>query len=481
MPTEPVRRSTLLFGLVVLALSGSSNASAAERPNVVLCMADDQGWGDVGYNGHPTLKTPVLDEMAATGLRFDHFYAAAPVCSPTRFSVLTGRHPNRGGVFKWGYALRPQEITIAEALKSKGYATGHFGKWHLGSVRKDGAASPGAAGFDTWLSSPNFYENDVLMSREGTVVRVKGESSMLAVDAALEFVDAATKQEKPFLAVIWFGNPHTPHQPTPELAALYPDQPKAVRNYLAEVTGIDRAMGRLRDELRSRDLAENTLVWYTSDNGARRPGSTGGMRAQKGSIYEGGLRVPAVVEWPARIRKPRSTDVRCNTSDVYPTLLELVGVEMPGQPPLDGVSLVPLLAGEMKRRPGGMGFWDFSAPGISTPSPKLLEALRREQAGETAPTKPRDLELVKIKKQYPLDSFPGHAAWIDGKWKLHRIQPAAGKKGKLAFELYDLENDPREQTDVLAEHPEQSTKLKAELDVWQRSVVQSLNGEDYAK
>ncbi len=127
--------------------------AADDRPNIVLVMADDQGWGDMAYNGHPVVKTPNFDEAAKAGLRFDQFHAAAPVCSPTRASVMTGRTPNRIGVFKWGYPIRPQEITIAEALKTKGYATGHFGKWHLGDVRNDSPVHPGKNGFDEWLSA----------------------------------------------------------------------------------------------------------------------------------------------------------------------------------------------------------------------------------------------------------------------------------------------------------------------------------------
>ena len=138
------------------------------KPNIVLCMADDQGWGDMAYNGHPVLETPHFDAMAKAGLRFDRFYAGAPVCTPTRGSVMTGRHPNRFGCFKWGHTLRPQEITVAEALKQAGYATGHFGKWHLGSVQPGSPVNPGASGFDDWLSAPNYYDNDPFMSREGT-------------------------------------------------------------------------------------------------------------------------------------------------------------------------------------------------------------------------------------------------------------------------------------------------------------------------
>ena len=179
------RLAVLLFVCLLPAIG-----FAAERPNIILVMADDQGWGDMAYNGHPHVKTPNFDRAAAEGLRFDRFYAAAPVCSPTRASVMTGRHPNRMGVFKWGYPMRPQETTIAEALKTVGYTTGHFGKWHLGSVRKGSPAHPGRNGFDRWLSAANFYDNDSILSDEGKAVPTKGESSMVAADAALDWIDS---------------------------------------------------------------------------------------------------------------------------------------------------------------------------------------------------------------------------------------------------------------------------------------------------
>ncbi|HUG19897.1 MAG TPA: sulfatase-like hydrolase/transferase, partial [Planctomycetaceae bacterium] len=307
-------------------LTSSMNVTAADRPNIILAMADDQGWGDVAYYGHPVLKTPVLDEMSRVGLRFDRFYAAAPVCSPTRGSVMTGRHPNRFGCFSWGHTLRRQEVTIAEAVRQAGYATGHFGKWHLGSCRKESPASPGNSGFDTWISTPNFYENDPLLCHNGTVKQYRGESSMVAVETALEFIDQ--QQDKPFLAVIWFGSPHTPHIASDEILKEYPGLSAKEANYLGEITGIDRAMGHLRKELRRRNLAENTLLWYTSDNGPQalesNPGSAGGLRGRKGSLWEGGVRVPTIIEWPAVVTSPRITDVAGNTFDIYPTLIDLL-------------------------------------------------------------------------------------------------------------------------------------------------------------
>ena len=152
---------------VFLLLTTSIFAEDKTQPNIILCMADDQGWGDVAYNGHPHIKTPVLDEMSRSGLRLDRFYSAAPVCSPTRASVLTGRHPNRARCFTWGHVLPSQEWTIADALKEKGYATGHFGKWHLGSVSIESPFSPGNHGFEEWFSAPNFFELNPWLSHRG--------------------------------------------------------------------------------------------------------------------------------------------------------------------------------------------------------------------------------------------------------------------------------------------------------------------------
>ena len=236
--TTPLRVVRLMFLTLMGCVAGTPDGVAAplSRPNIILCMADDQGWGDMGYNGHEVLQTPNFDRMAREGVRFDRFYAAAPVCSPTRGSVLTGRHPNRFGCFSWGYPLRPQEIALAEALKSAGYATGHFGKWHLGSVFKGSPVNPGNSGFEVWLSAPNYYDNDPILSREGVAVPFKGESSMIAVDAALEFMERQAAADKPFLAVVWFGSPHAPHKASAEDAAKYPGLKPELKHFYGEIT-----------------------------------------------------------------------------------------------------------------------------------------------------------------------------------------------------------------------------------------------------
>jgi arylsulfatase A-like enzyme len=265
---------------------------------------------------------------------------------------MTGRHPNRFGCFSWGRSLRPQEITIAETLRSAGYVTGHFGKWHLGSVQKGSPVNPGASGFDEWLSSPNFFDLDPILSLEGVAVQMEGDSSMITVDAALDFISRHAKGKEPFLTVIWFGSPHNPHQALEQDAAPYAGQKENLRHFYGEITGLDRAVGKLRRELRTLGIHENTILWYCSDNGGLpRIGVTGG-RGNKGAIYEGGLRVPGMLEWPARIPTPRRTNLPSNTSDIYPTLLEIAGVRSPDGRPIDGVSLVRLIHGEMASRKG---------------------------------------------------------------------------------------------------------------------------------
>ncbi|MCZ2343732.1 MAG: sulfatase-like hydrolase/transferase [Bacteroidales bacterium] len=482
MPRFALLASVLMLWVVVPAI-----AADAPLPNIILVMADDQGLGDVAFQGHPVLQTPVLDAMAARGLRFDRFYAAAPVCSPTRGSVLTGRHPNRFGCFSWGYTLRPAEITLAEAVRTAGYTTGHFGKWHLGSVRLQNPLSPGKNGFDEWISAPNFYENDPLMSHNGKVVALHGESSMATVEAALPFLKQAVQAKKPFFSVIWFGNPHNPHVPVPELARLYADQPQALQNYYAEITGIDRALGRLRTELTTLGIRDNTLIWYTSDNGPQGgkngQGSTGGLRGRKGSLWEGGLRVPAVIEWPAVVTQPRRITAPCGSVDIYPTICDLLGVRMPGQPILDGESLVPLIRaqpmpGKPWTRAKPLGFWDYPVRGHSTPAAAWLQKQQREEInGQPAPADDPAESQPWTQKLEESDR-KGHAALVDGHFKLHRL-PDSG--GAVRFALYDLATDPKEQTDIAAQQPDRVTDLRAKLEAWQLSVVRSLNGQDYGQ
>jgi arylsulfatase A-like enzyme len=472
----PVNGWTQMFSLLGLLLPVL--AVAAGKPNIILVMADDQGWGDMAYNGHPILKTPGFDAMAKEAVRFDRFYAAAPVCSPTRGSVMTGRHPNRFGCFSWGYTLRPQEATIAETLKTAGYVTGHFGKWHLGSVYKGSPVNPGASGFDVWLSAPNFYDNDPILSREGVATEFKGESSMVAVNAALEFMRKQSQAGKPFLAVVWFGSPHAPHRAAEAELALYKDQKPAFANFYGEITGMDRAFGKLRAELGKLGMRDNTILWYCSDNGGLPKVGVSGGRGNKSAIYEGGLRVPALLEWPARFPKPRVISAPCGTVDIYPTLLEIVGLQPSPQRPLDGISILSLLEGKAVSRSRPLGFWRHPSQGLPAKSEEwMAELLSLQRAGKEMEDHERlQLDAGRIKQQYPEDSFPGHAAWLDWPWKLHRIQSA---EGQTRYELYNLQTDNLEAQDQRGLESDRVRSMAGQLENWLGSVARSLNGKDY--
>ena len=280
--------AVICFVLLSLPLFGD------ERPNVVIVMADDHGYGDTGYTGHPFVQTPHLDAMAETGVVFNRFYASAPVCSPTRASVMTGRHPFRTNVPNHGHYMRPHETTIAEALKDVGYVTGHFGKWHIGSVQPDSPTSPGGAGFDEWLSGLNFFDNDPYLSRNGSYEQIKGAGTVISMDATIDFLTRHHSGGQPMFAVTWFPSPHDPQEELPDLdqaSQLYNEQNTKKPGYFREITLLDQQIGRLQQTLTELGIRDNTLFLYCSDNGGLIPASSGG-RAKKGSIYEGGLTCP---------------------------------------------------------------------------------------------------------------------------------------------------------------------------------------------
>jgi len=243
-----------------------------ERPNIILVMADDQGWGQTSYNNHPVLKTPNIDAMAANGLRFDRFYAGAPVCSPTRASVLTGRANDRTGVYSHGEPLHLQEKTLPQALQKAGYATAHFGKWHLNGLRGPGVPilasdthSPTHFGYDHWLAVTNFFDRNPLMGRMGEFEDFKGDSSEIIVDEALKYIKE--HKDKPFFVSIWYGTPHSPFVASDEDRAPFSELKVDAQNQYGEIVAMDRSIGALRKGLRDMNIADNTIVWYCSDNG----------------------------------------------------------------------------------------------------------------------------------------------------------------------------------------------------------------------
>ena len=457
---------------LLILLSTCTCSFAAQHPNILLIMADDQGWGDTGYNGHPFVQTPNLDAMVANGAVFNRFYAAAPVCSPTRGSVLTGRNPNRINILDHGHYMRPQEETIAEALKRAGYVTGHFGKWHVGSVQKESPVCPGNSGFDRWVSGPNFFDLDPYLSDNGTARQYQGESSAIIIDQAIEFLDKHLTGSQPVFSIVWFSSPHGPFQSFDKNSQEYAGKNRA--GYYEEITVMDRQIGRLRDYLREKNVHDNTLIWYCSDNGGLVPRHTGG-RGSKGVLYEGGLRVPGIIEWPARL-KPAKNDFVSSTSDIYPTLLEVAGLKPAHDHPLDGESLLPALEGKTTQRQTGIGFWRMGVPGQATWSDRIVKAIMEAQKEGRTPAIPE-----RLKKQ--IDEFPqyaqnhaaGHSVWLQWPWKLHAIT----KGGSIQYALYNLETNPMEADPSVTDRPEVMERMKTSLSAWRTSVIHSLNGKDY--
>ena len=490
--------------LVFLLSIAASNLNAAEPPNIILLMGDDHGWDEVGYNGHPHLHTPILDEMAATGLRLDKFYSGHPSCSPTRGSFLTGRHPNRYGTFSPNWSIRPEEITIGHVMKKAGYRTGHFGKWHVGPVKKASPTSPGALGFDEWLSHDNFFELDPVLVRDGgKPKKYPGESSEVVIDETIRFIKDAQGKEKPFLAVVWFGSPHEPYMGLREDLALYENIPEmyndrevrltsvetgnatsrpqgdVLQERYAEITAMDRAIGKLRDHLKNSGIRENTIVFYCGDNGVPSSGNgvTNPFRALKGSVYEGGVRVPGLIEWPAKIPEPRSSDLNTVTSDLLPTLCELSGQSLPDRP-LDGISLVPLFEGTLKERPSPIFFWSYDTHAET--------AVEREpyidpplQEGTTPLVKMMDGKYTRTFRNFvhPVirdSDYAGSKTVVSSRYKL----VVDGEKSS-DIELFDLINDPYETTNLVTELPAIAATLEDQLSDWQDSVLNSLTGADY--
>ena len=239
---------------------------------------------------------------------------------------------------------------------------------------------------------------------------------------------------------------------------------------------MDRAVGHLRNELRQLGIAEDTLVWFTSDNGASPPGCNGGLRGRKATLWEGGIRVPTVIEWPARFPEPAVIDVPCGTVDIYPTLLAIAGIEVPEHPPLDGIDLLPILEERLGERPDPMGFWIYPAPGRVTPSGPLLDALAERLSAGLPGYDPEAEGPINPDRRYPRDERPGHAVWLDHPYKLHRVT----ERGEFHYLLFDLVADPAEERNLAEAQPQRVARMKAELAAWQGEVIDSLNRTDYA-
>ncbi|MEN8248296.1 MAG: sulfatase-like hydrolase/transferase [Bacteroidota bacterium] len=449
-----------------------SESVEAKKPNIILLMADDLGWGDTGYNGNEIIKTPSLDKMAKEGIRFNRFYSASAVCSPTRASVLTGRNPFRTGVFFANQGiLRPEEITIPELLKEEGYATGHFGKWHLGTLTtKEKDANRGEPGNTKEYNPPVLHGYETAFVTESKVPtwdpmkkpverynkawwnylkpgepfvdygtsywdidgnkiteNLDGDDSRVIMDRVLPFIDKSVNDEKPFLAVVWFHTPHMPCVAGPEYQEMYKEQNEDMQNYAGSITAMDEQIGRLRAYLKELGEDQNTMIWFCSDNGPEKgnPGITGGFKARKRSLYEGGVRVPGLLVWPDKIKEGFESDIPAVTSDYLPTIIDVLDIEEEKAPyDLDGVSLTSLIAGEMDKRSKPIGFC--------------------------------------IQKQ---------ASISDNQYKVYTTNGIP--------EYYDIVNDPFEENPIA--ESEELVGLKNEMEVFLKSCKSSFEGDEYGK
>ena len=470
---KTIRHLLNLLNMLLLTILVAGCAGRQDQPNFILFMADDLGYADVGFNGSPAGASPNLDHMATEGLIFNRFYSASPVCSPTRASCLTGRNPYRMGITNANTGHLPEhEATIAELLKKRGYSTGHFGKWHLGTLTDQWVdANRGRPGDSTHLSVPTDHGFDIFFSTESKVPTwnpmkepdhfdpekgeslrfgwfannqedtvdygtrywvaknrmatgdLSGDDTRLIMDQAILFMSQALSENTPFLAVVWTHTPHLPVVvPANELRHPDPDPEKTL--YYGAIRNLDDQMGRLLTFLSDRGIEQNTCLFFCSDNGpeVNTPGSAGSLRGKKRDLYEGGLRVPAFCYWPGTVEGGRSTDYAAFTSDYLPTILEILGASTPKNLLSDGLSIWPAIQSNHQVRPVAMGFL-----------------------------------------------YPNRIAWITQNYKL--ISNDNGEN----WELYNLAVDPAETVDLFQSEPSLAEKLIREVTDWKKSVEQDFN------
>lgn len=425
--------------LFLIALFAALPASlAAKSPNIVVFLVDDMGWGDLGCYGNKVIKSPNLDKFATEGVKFTQCYSACGVCSPSRASILTGRTPYRNGVWRWipgGHSthLRESEITMPELLKEKGYDTCHVGKWHLnGHFNSDEQPQPDDHGYNHWMAtqnnaSPNHKnpKNFVLNGEE--MGPLEGFSAPLVATEGVRWLKEVRDKEKPFLLSVWTHEPHLPIESAEEFMKPYAHiDDEGIRQHHGNITQLDHAFGIVMKGLDELGLRENTIVFFTSDNGpegkarrGRTQGSTGGLRGRKRDSHEGGIRVAGLVRWPGKIEPATVSDVPVIGSDIFSTVLDIVDIPLPKDRTIDGVSMIPAFAGKKLERPVPL-FWRT----------------------HIAPTDSR-------------------AALRIGDWKIVADDEHA------AFQLYEIQKDWQETNDLAAEMPEKLAEMKKVFfEVW---------------
>ena len=453
---------TLTFALAAIS---ASEAAPARRPNVLLIMTDDQGYGDLGFHGNPQIKTPRLDALARESVRFRTFYVS-PVCSPTRSSLMTGRYTYRTGIvdtFRGRSMMHPDEVTIAEMLGSGGYRTGIFGKWHLGD---NAPLRPIDQGFHESLvhrgggigqpSDPpgNSYFDPILM-HNGEETKTQGYCSNVYTDAAIRFIE--DNASKPFFAYLAFNAPHTPLQvPEDDLKpylGLTPYRgepgvghplpavvdPDITARIYAMVSNIDSNIGRVLDRLDSLGLARDTIVIFLTDNGPQQPRYKAGLRDRKGSVHEGGIRVPCFVRWPGKLEPGRVVEKIAAHVDLTPTLLAACGVDKPESVAFDGRNILPLLEGKADDRPDRTLYFQWHRGDV----PELHRAFAARS------------DRYKLVQPLGVEPVP-------------LPQP-------LHYQLFDMQADPLEQEDIADANPEVVAKMLEGYEAWFRDVASTRN------
>jgi arylsulfatase A-like enzyme len=445
--------------LVGLAFAPAACAAEPARPNVVLFLADDLGYGDLSCHGNPHLKTPQLDTFARQAVEFTQFHVS-PVCAPTRASLMTGRYNFRTGVadvFGQAANMDPKEVTVAQVLRQAGYATGLFGKWHLGEA----STGPKHHGFDESLTFQGAVLRggyfDPSLIHNGQPEKRRGYCMDIFTDAAIAFIKQ--NRDRPFFVYLPANLIHTPLQVPPELAVAYDNLGLGTNTAKAYgmIRSVDNNFGRLWTALKDLGLEDNTLLIFTSDNGpcsGSKPAEhrfLAGLHGLKGTVYEGGIRVPCFMRWPAGFKSPDKVDRFTAHVDIMPSSLAACGVPAPAAGKLDGLSLLPLLRDPAADWPDRTLFFQWDSGQVP----------RRGQAFAVL------TEKWKLVQPCGMD-LPQQKHIRDTYATLCRLQGRGERsiEGAPRFELYDIAHDPGESRDIAAAHPHVVAKMKQQYDAW---------------
>ncbi len=460
--TSPRFRLIVLGVATLFAAVASTCAApaAAPRPNVLFILADDLGWGDVGFHGSE-IKTPHIDKLAAAGARLEQFYVQ-PVCSPTRAAFMTGRYPIRYGlhvgvVRPWAqYGLPLDERILPQALKEAGYETAITGKWHLGHFQP--AYLPTHRGFDHQYGHYNgaldynthFRDGGFDWHRDDKVNRDEGYSTHLVAREASRLI-TEHDSAKPLFLYVPFNAVHSPHQVPENYTAPYSAIKGIRRTYAGMLAAMDEAIGQIIGALEKKGLRDNTLIFFCSDNGGPSPGvvtSNGPLRAGKGTLYEGGVRVPAVAAWTGKIKAGSIVDAPLHMVDWYPTLLKLAGVSLAQKHPLDGRDA-----------------WPAITQGAPTPHEDILHNITAIGGA----VRVGNWKLVVNGQYSEVEGGEGEGTPKAG--KKNGKKAANGAADTTRIELFDLKNDPYEKTNLAEKNPEKVRELRARIDAYAKAAV----------